>query len=87
MPSSLSQVNPDEMDQLNNIFELIKADLALNPTEEVEKELQQMTLSDNLTSLLERVNVDDVETKVRNFIDNTEGLAKRVELGLSEFIN
>jgi hypothetical protein len=46
-----------------------------------------MTLSDNLTSLLERVNVDDVESKVRDFIDDTEELAKRVELGLNEFIN
>ena len=46
-----------------------------------------MTLSDNLTNLLQRVNMDDVEGKVRDFVDNVPGLAERVELGLSEFIN
>lgn len=75
------------MDQLNNIFALIKADLALAPTEDMERDLQQVTLTDNLTSLLERANVENVQEKVQDFVGDIQGLTERVEMGLSEFIN
>jgi hypothetical protein len=39
VPASLGKVEPDDMDQLNNIFALIKADLALAPTEDMERDL------------------------------------------------
>jgi len=68
VPASLGKVKPDDMDQLNNIFALIKADLALAPTEDMERDLQQVTLTDNLTSLLERANVENVQEKVQDFV-------------------
>jgi len=62
------------MERLQNIYDLIKVDLQLEPKQNDEIELQKITLTENLTSFLETVKATDVHQKVELLVNDTKNL-------------
>lgn len=87
VPKQIAGLDPDDMERLQNIFDLIKVDLQLEPKQTDEIALQKITLTENLTSFLETVSATDVSLKVKLLVDDTKHLYDQIGHGLSDFVN
>ena len=87
VPKQIAGLDPDDMERLQNIFDLIKVDLQLEPKQTDEIALQKITLTENLTSFLETVSATDVNLKVKLLVDDTKHLYDQIGHGLSDFVN